>query len=67
MINIKERYLVDGEGNRIDVVLDIEDYHRLLRELGELDSIRVYDAANVSGDEVIPFEQALREIESLLC
>ena len=63
MINIKERYLVDGDGNRIGVVLDINDYHRLLQELEELESIRTYDAAKASEDEVIPFEQAVTEIE----
>jgi hypothetical protein len=30
--------------------------------LEELDSIRAYDAAKASGDEVVPFEQALQEI-----
>lgn len=64
MSNIKERYLVDDNGNRIGVVLDIKDYHRLLQEFEELDSIRAYDAAKASNDEVIPFEQAVREIES---
>ena len=63
MSNIKERYLVDDDGNRIGVVLDIKDYHRLLQELEELDSIRAYDAAKASGDEVIPFKQAVTEIE----
>ena len=63
MINIKERYLVDGDGNRIGVVLDINDYHRLLQELEELESIRTYDAAKASEDEAIPFEQAVTEIE----
>ena len=63
MISIKERYLVDDNGNRIGVVLDIKDYHRLLQELEELDSIRAYDAAKASEDEVVPFEQAVREIE----
>ena len=58
MINIKERYLVDDDGNRVGVVLNIKDYHRLLQELEELDSIRTYDAAKASGDEVIPFERA---------
>jgi len=62
MINIKERYLVDDDGNRIGVVIDIEDYHRLLQELEELESIRAYDAAKASGDEVNPFEQLVTEI-----
>ncbi len=64
MSNFKERYLIDGDGNRIGVVLDIKDYHRLLREIEELDSIRAYDAAKASEDEVIPFEQAVTEVES---
>ena len=64
MRNIKERYLVDDNGNRIGVVLDIKDYHRLLQELEGLDSICAYDAAKASGDEIVPFEQAITEIES---
>jgi len=63
MSKIKERYLVDDNGNRISVVLDMEDYLRLLQAFEELDSIRAYDAAKASGDEAIPFEQAVAEIE----
>jgi hypothetical protein len=43
--------------------LDIEAYQRLLEELEELEAIRAYDAAKASGDEVLPLEQALAEIE----
>jgi hypothetical protein len=64
MLKLKERYVVDGQGNRISVVLDIADYQELLEELEELDSIRAYDAAKASGDQAIPLEQAIREIES---
>jgi hypothetical protein len=45
------------------VLLDISDYHKLLEELEELEAIRAYDAAKASGDEVIPFGQAVAEIE----
>jgi len=60
---IKERYLVDDDGRRIGVVLDIKEYKRLLQALEELESIRAYDAAKASGDEAIPFEEAVAEIE----
>jgi hypothetical protein len=60
---LKERFIVDENGKRIGVLLDIEDYHRLLEELEELEAIRAYDAAKASGDEVLPLEQALTEIE----
>jgi hypothetical protein len=64
MTAIKERYVVDENGNRISVIIDIDDYRKLLEELEELECIRVYDLAKASKDEVIPFEQAIAEIET---
>jgi hypothetical protein len=58
-----KRYVVDENGERVGVVLDIAEYRRLLDELEELEAIRAYDAARASGDEAIPFEQAVTEIE----
>jgi hypothetical protein len=64
MLKLKERYVVDGQGKRISVVLDIADYQELLDELDELEAIRAYDAAKASGDQAVPLEQAIAEIES---
>ncbi|GET38155.1 hypothetical protein MiSe_29090 [Microseira wollei NIES-4236] len=63
MMRYKERYLVDENGNRIGVFLDIADYQKLLEELEELEAICAYDAAKESDDEAIPFEVAIAEIE----
>ena len=60
---IRERFVVDENGNRISVLLDMQDYRRLLESLEELESIRAYDAAKQSDSEAIPFEQAVEEIE----
>ena len=60
---LKTRYIVDESGNRVSVLLDIEDYKKLLEEMDELEDIRAYDKAKASGDEVIPLEQAIVEIE----
>ena len=57
------RYIVDQNGERLGVVLEIGVYEELLRELEELESVRAYDSAKASGDEAIPFEQAIDEIE----
>lgn len=65
MPKFKENYVIDEQGNPIGVVLDIADYRKLLEELEELESIRAYDAAKASGDEAIPFEQAISEIEPI--
>jgi len=60
MPTVNEGYVVAEDGARVGVILPIEDYRKLLEEL---ESIRAYDAAKSSGDEVIHFEQAVGEIE----
>ena len=62
-VAIRERYVVDEKGNPVSVLLDIRDYRKILEDLEELAAIRAYDAAKASGDEAIPFEQAVEEIE----
>lgn len=59
----EEKFVVDEKGGRIGVILSIEDYRKMLEELEELESIRAYDKAKASGEEAIPFEQAIKEIE----
>ncbi len=64
MITLKERYMIDDQGNRVGVVLDMADYQKLLEELEELESLRAYDRAKASGDQAIPLDQAIAEIEA---
>ena len=59
----QQQYVTDAQGNRVAVILGIERYEELLQAVEELDDIRAFDEAKASGDEVIPFEQAVREIE----
>jgi len=59
----KEQYIRDREGKPAFVVLDAEEYEKMLEELEELADIRAYDAAKESGETPIPFEQAIAEIE----
>ena len=56
-----EKYLIDENGQRVGVLIDIPEYQRILEELEELESVRAYDAAKTSGDKSIPFEEALRD------
>lgn len=58
-----KRFITDGAGNRVAVILDLHEYQQLLEALEELEDIRSYDEAKASKDEAIPFEQAIREIE----
>ena len=62
MATLHERFVVDKDGNQTGVLLDIEEYNKLLEALEELETIKAYDAAKSSGDEAIPFDQAIEEI-----
>jgi len=56
-------YIVDEKGERVGVLLDIEEYEAILEQLEDLESIRAFDAAKASNEDAIPFEQAIGEIE----
>jgi len=55
MLTLKERYVVDENGQRVGVLLDMADFRQILEALEELESISGYDTAKVAGDEAIPF------------
>jgi PHD/YefM family antitoxin component YafN of YafNO toxin-antitoxin module len=59
----REQYVIDQEGNRTAVLLDVKYYEQLVAALEEVESIRAYDEAKAANDEVIPFDQATDEIE----
>jgi len=56
-------YIVDEQGKRTKVILDIEEYEKLLEELEELEDIRACNEVKALGEEAIPLEQAIEEIE----
>lgn len=64
MTAVNVKYVVDENGERVSVLLDWEDYRRLMEELEELESLRAYDAGKASSDEVILFEAAVEEVEN---
>lgn len=41
MLKLKERYIVDERGDRVAVMLDINDYHKLLALAGQAESVEV--------------------------
>jgi hypothetical protein len=57
------KFLTNEKGERIAVVISIEEYEKILDELEELEDIKAFDAAKASGETPIPLEAALTEIE----
>ena len=52
----KHQFVVDDNGKKTAVILDIEEYEKLIDEVEELEAIRAYDAAKAVDDEAIPFD-----------
>lgn len=63
MIEIKEQFVVDDQGRRVGVLLDIATYQKVLDALEELECIRAADEAEAAG-KFIPLEEAIEIIES---
>ncbi len=64
MIEIHPEYLVDEKSRKKAVVIPIDEWKRIVAEIEELEDIREYDKAKSIEDEEIPFELAVKEIES---
>lgn len=64
MKTLHPQYIVDSNQNKTSVVLPIEEWKDILSAMEELDDIRAYDRAKSINDEVLPFEQAVNEIEN---
>ncbi len=57
------QFLTNEKGEKVAVVIGIEEYEKILEELEDLEDIRAYDEAIASGETPIPFEQAIAEIK----
>jgi PHD/YefM family antitoxin component YafN of YafNO toxin-antitoxin module len=63
---METRYVTDEKGERVGVILDVQEYERLMEALEDLADLRAADEAlreiESGEDEVIPLERAVREI-----
>jgi hypothetical protein len=69
-LELREQYLIDENGNRIAVVLDINTYQKLLDELDEYHCIKGYEQAvtetepEIASGDCLTLEQYLIHRES---
>lgn len=57
------QFLTNKDGEKIAVVITVDEYAKILEQLEELEDIRAYDEAKASGESPIPLQKALDEIE----
>ncbi len=63
MIKVKEKIVIDEKGEKASVLLDIKEYKKLMKYIEDLEDVVAYDRGKKEGGKVIPFEQAVKEIE----
>lgn len=63
MAKIRERVVFDKNGRPAGVHIDFVDCQELLKGLEAERCVRAYDEASSSGNEALPFESVIEEIE----
>ena len=62
------RYVTDENGKRVEVIMPVEEYERLVEALEDLEDVKLYDEAKAEiereGSEPIPWEKVRKEIGS---
>ena len=61
MLTFSPNFITDEQGNRISVVLSIEDFAHIVEALEELEDIRLYDEVKSLNEPRIPFTEYLQE------
>jgi len=56
MLELNERYIVDREGKKSAVILDIEEFEGLMELLKEYGGIEPYDTEDVNRDIIEAFK-----------
>ena len=64
MIQVHPEYIVDENSQKKAVVIPFVEWEKIVDEMEELEDIKAYDMAKQNIDDSIPFEQAVKEIES---
>ncbi len=64
MIAVHPQYITDAAGNKVSVILPLNEFESLMEHLEDLDDIRLYDAAKSKSEESIDIEEAFKLIEA---
>ena len=64
MINIHPQYITDSSGNKLSVVLAMQEFKSIIEELEELEDIRLFDSAKLDNEPSLPIDKAFEIIEA---
>jgi|GEM_PF-1968104 len=61
MNTIHPQYLTDSQGNKISVVIPLAEYEQIVKQLDELDSIRLHVNTHTGKRPSIPLDEFVRQ------
>ena len=59
MGDLKIQFLTDHQGQKIGVLLSMEQYQQLIEQLEELEDIKAFDEYKANNEPTIPLRQAI--------
>lgn len=62
--SINPHFITDTSGNKISVVLSMDEFKAIMEELEDIDDVRSYDEAKKGNLDFIEAIQAFEEIEN---
>jgi len=64
MLTMHPEYVVDEKAKKKAVLVSFDEWQQLMEAIEELDDIRAYDKAKKEPDDLLPFEEAVRQIKA---
>jgi PHD/YefM family antitoxin component YafN of YafNO toxin-antitoxin module len=65
MLELHEKYIVDGRGKKTAIVLPYAEWKKILDALEEYQEICAYDKVKARASDPIPFKKALKKLKEL--
>jgi hypothetical protein len=60
MLSIKQQFITDNNGHKIGVLLPINEYNKILKELEEIEDIKAFDLAKAKNETTIPLRDSIK-------
>ncbi len=60
MIALHPEYIIDQKERKKSVIIPFKEWEKLISDIEELEDIRAYDIAKADNDEILSFEEAIR-------
>ncbi len=64
MQDIHPRFITDQAGNKLSVVLSINEYNKLIEDAEELEDIELIEKSKADNEPPIPIDEAFKMIEA---